>query len=489
MLPSGAGSVAERIEALTDAVMATREMVPVSGLRLGVEPPAGVLHRRDGESQFSQHGARRWSTLGVLRAESEIITWASTETAHRLDPVLVASTLERLELATGRALGPDQAAAVHSLTTGRHQLVTVIGPAGAGKTTMLRGVVDAYRATGQKVIGVALSQNATNVLHDETGATAVNIATWSLTREHARLALQPGDLLVVDEAAMVPTQSLAEICRHAWHAGARVAFVGDPMQLTSPEAGGIITDLIGSESSVQLTDVRRFRNSWEGPASLQLRDGHTRVVAVYDSHERIVGVTADDAGARIVADWFSDRQAGLESVIVADTNADAAELAALAQSVLRDAGVVDVGVVELMDRNLAGIGDVIQARRNDADLIASDGRHVANRDTWRVLSAGPDGVVGERLNGGAATVLFPIRYLAHHAQLAYAGTIHAVQGRTVDTCLPLNLRALALFASLCDLVAETIKLYQLDGLVLPPPNTNFDWAIQTQSVTKCLAEG
>ena len=70
--------------------MATRELVPVSGLRLGIEPPAGVLHRRDGESQFSQHGARRWSTLGVLRAESEIITWASTETAHRLEPVLVA---------------------------------------------------------------------------------------------------------------------------------------------------------------------------------------------------------------------------------------------------------------------------------------------------------------------------------------------------------------------------------------------------------------
>lgn len=466
MLPAADGTVVQRIEALTDAVMATRELVPVSGLRLGVEPPNGVLHRLDGESQFTQHGARRWSTLGVLRAESEIINWSATETPHRLDPVLVASTMERLELATGRTLGPDQAAAVHALTTGRHQLVTVIGPAGAGKTTMLRGVVDAYRAAGQKVIGVALSQNATNVLHDETGAVSVNIATWNLTRQQPGLALQPGDLLVVDEAAMVPTQSLADVCRHAWQAGARVAFVGDPMQLTSPQAGGIVTDLIGSESSVQLADVRRFRNAWEGPASLQLRDGQTRVVAVYDAHDRIIGVTDESAGARIVADWFADRQAGLEPVIVADTNADAGELAALAQAVLRDAGVVDVGVVELMDRNLAGIGDIIQARRNDADLIASDGRHVANRDTWRVLSAGPDGVIGERLNGGAATVVFPLRYLANHAQLAYAGTIHAVQGRTVDTCRALvtpATRSSALYVAMTRGRHANVAYCQTDG--------------------------
>jgi len=434
VLPTSTDGVVARVEALTDRVMADRELVPVSGLRLGVEPPEGVLHRQSGESQFTQHGARRWSTIGVLRAESEIVGWASTETSHRLDPVHVASTIEQLELATGRTLGHDQVAAVQALTTGRHQLVTVIGPAGAGKTTMLRGVVDAYRTAGHKAIGLALSQNATNVLHDETGAVAVNIAAWKLSRDQPSLALHAGDLLVVDEAAMVPTKDLADICRHAWQAGARVAFVGDPMQLTSPEAGGIITDLIGSESSVQLTDVRRFRNAWEGPASLQLRDGNTRVAALYASHDRIIGVTDDSAGARIVADWYADRQAGKESVIVTDTNAEAGELAALAQAVLRDAGDVGAGVVELKDRNLAGVGDIIQARLNASDLIASDGRRVANRDTWRVLSAGPDGVIGQRINGGAATVIFPIRYLANHAQLAYAGTIHAVQGRTVDVC-------------------------------------------------------
>ena len=204
--------------------------------------------------------------------------------------------------------------------------------------------------------------------------------------------------------------------------------------MASPEAGGIITDVIGAASTVQLTDVRRFTTPWEGPASLQLRDGHTHIAGTYDTHQRIIGVTADTANARIVTDWFTDRQAGLDTVIVADTNAEAGELAALAQTLLRDAGLVQAGVVELMYHNLSCIGDIIQTRRNDADLIASDGRRVANRDTWRVLSAGPDGVIAQRANSSAATVEFPLRYLAHHAQLAYAGTIHAVQGRTVDGC-------------------------------------------------------
>lgn len=185
---------------------------------------------------------------------------------------------------------------------------------------------------------------------------------------------------------------------------------------------------------MQLTDVRRFTTPWEGPASLQLRDGHTHIAATYDTHQRIIGVTADTANARIVADWFIDRQVGLDTVIVADTNTEAGELAALAQALLRDSGLVQAGLVELMDHNLAGIGDIIQTRRNDADLIASDGRRVANRDTWQVLSAGPDGVIAQRVNSSPATVEFPLRYLANHAQLAYAGTIHAVQGRTVDTC-------------------------------------------------------
>ena len=427
----GEGTVVERIEALTDAVLASPAMVPLSSLRIGLEPPE-PLRRRSGESQYESHGARQWSTTAVLAAERDIIGWATAHTTHQLDPVSVAAVIEQSELTSGRTLGADQLAAVKALTTSNHQLVTVIGPAGAGKTTMLSTVVDAYRTAGRKVVGLALSQNATNVLRDETGAATANIASWKLDRDSKALALSAGDLLVVDEAAMVPTRDLAGICAYAHQRGARVAFVGDPMQLTSPEAGGIITDLLGADSSVQLTDVRRFRNVWEGPASLALRDADATIVTVYDTHDRIIPVTEDDANATIVADWWDDLRSGRDVVIVADTNSDAAELAALCQVQRQAAGDVGPGMVPLADGNIAGVGDLIQTRLNDRDLIASDGRRVANRDTWTVLNAGPDGVLAQRANGSPATVNIPLGYLDKHAQLAYAGTIHAVQGRTVD---------------------------------------------------------
>jgi len=41
----------------------------------------------------------------------------------------------------------------------------------------------------------------------------------------------------------------------------------------------------------------------------------------------------------------------------------------------------------------------------------------------------------------------------------------------------------AVFAELCEIVSEAVQLYEKDGRTLPPPDSNYDWAIQKQSVT------
>ena len=88
----------------------------------------------------------------------------------------------------------------------------------------------------------------------------------------------------------------------------------------------------------------------------------------------------------------------------------------------------------LADGNQAGIGDLVRARLNTQ--IDAGGRALTNRDTLQVTGfRGPDAEVRRQRPDRTWTAPFrvPRSYLAHSAELAYAGNVHVAQGRTVDT--------------------------------------------------------
>jgi len=81
-----------------------------------------------------------------------------------------------------------------------------------------------------------------------------------------------------------------------------------------------------------------------------------------------------------------------------------------------------------MDGNTAGVGDVVQARENNWRLPTP----VLNRQTFKVTETLDDGALRvEREDGELVTL--PASYVREHVTLAYASTVHAAQGRTVDT--------------------------------------------------------
>ena len=69
-------------------------------------------------------------------------------------------------------------AAVDEIAGGGGRVATIVGPAGAGKTTMLRSVAASYEAAGREVIVLTLSAAAARVVTDETGLAADTIAGW-----------------------------------------------------------------------------------------------------------------------------------------------------------------------------------------------------------------------------------------------------------------------------------------------------------------------
>ena len=106
--------------------------------------------------------------------------------------------------------------------------------------------------------------------------------------------LTPGGVLVVDEASMVDTRTLAHLLAHTRAAGGTLVLVGDPAQLPEVGAGGLFTALARHPDTITLTDNRRQTEAWERRALADLRAGDPdAAVAAYADHGRVHTAPAD----------------------------------------------------------------------------------------------------------------------------------------------------------------------------------------------------
>ncbi|SDQ03330.1 C-terminal helicase domain-containing protein [Thermostaphylospora chromogena] len=146
--------------------------------------------------------------------------------------------------------------------------------------------------------------------------------------------------------------------------------------------------------------------------------------------------------------WLGDHLAGKNTLLLASTTEEARELAGRCRAELVALGLVEAEGVPVRDGQIAGVGDWVMARTNSRYLVDTEGRRVTNRDVL-IIDAWKTGAKGERSAAvvrrdlgpdeqgnrrWSAPYAVPVSYLAEHAELAYASTVHAAQGRTVDTC-------------------------------------------------------
>ena len=107
-----------------------------------------------------------------------------------------------------------------------------MGVAGAGKTTMLRVVAEAFERSGHQVLGTATSGQAARNLGTEAGigeSRTLASLTWRL--DHGQLALSEKTLIVLDEVGMTDDVDLVRLAAHVEAAGAKLVLPGDDRQL------------------------------------------------------------------------------------------------------------------------------------------------------------------------------------------------------------------------------------------------------------------
>src|SRR6266536_5438338 len=203
----------------------------------------------------------------------------------------------------GLVLSDEQAAMVCALVTSGDGVQLVNAKAGSGKTTALRVACDAWHQAGYRVIGAALAARAARQLQQAAAIPADTIARLLGDLDNPTTpGMDPGIVLLVDEAGMVGTRQLARLLAHAQHAGAKVVAVGDIEQLPEIEAGGLFRSLVQRLGAIQLQANQRQSQPWEQQALDLLRGGDAIAAIVrYAEHGRVVlGTRAGRLRPRLV---------------------------------------------------------------------------------------------------------------------------------------------------------------------------------------------
>jgi conjugative relaxase-like TrwC/TraI family protein len=469
-------------------VAITRFCLPLTPPDLTLNPEG--FRRPDGTSAFRRHRTEVFTSPLILAAEDRLLTAARDTTAARAtaperEPGVVGEDRQQIPLAA------DQAAAVHLIATSGRQLDVLVGPAGSGKTTTMRALLQVWENEygPRSVIGLAPSAAAARTLADALGIGCENTAKWihettgnrplerratldqlrsqrhragtaghsesvaridadadagALAEVAQRFQLRQGQLLIVDEASLAGTLVLDELVRQARHAGAKVLLVGDHRQLSAVNAGGAFGLIATDTNATELTSLWRFRHSWEARATQGLRVGDPAAIEAYSANERLHEGPAEVMAADAYRAWAAAIRDGKRALLIAADNSTVAALNDQARADRYTAGQVEAGGVRLHDGTHAGAGDVVVTRANNRQVRTSSGAWVRNGDLWTVIGRSDDGSLTLRRNRDHAeaierdsVVTLDPGYVATHVELGYATTAHRAQGMTVDTAFTL----------------------------------------------------
>jgi hypothetical protein len=253
----------------------------------------------------------------------------------------------------------------------------VVGRAGSGKTHALRACVDAFVASGIPVVGCSVSATAaarleeSTQLRDLTGRSCDTVARLLVELDGPGGGFSPGTVCIVDEASALGTRDLARLLEYLRRAGGALKLVGDPDQLSSVDVGGAFRAIAASQGErlITLNSNHRQQDEDERCAVSDYREGRiAEALARYDAAGKVIrSPTLSASLDAMAADWYADRQAGINAPMIAGPNDLRRKLNRRARALLKADGTL-VGAALTVNGDDFCAGDEIVTRRNDRRL-------------------------------------------------------------------------------------------------------------------------
>ena len=244
-------SVLQGHDILAEALNAGLGTVDLHALKREVHAgSAGLILLEADQVQSISSG--RFATAHGVRLERWSVDFVN-RTKGRWSPLLSG----RVTMADW--LADEQKEAIHFVPCSRDQVMAVRGVAGAGKTTLLRELDAHLSQANKKMLYLAPTAAAVQVLRSEGFADAITIAEYLVRSQEQVPAQWREAVVVVDEAGLSSNIQGARLLELAEAADQRLVFVGDSRQHASVEAGDFlrVLETHSQLSTCELRDIRR----------------------------------------------------------------------------------------------------------------------------------------------------------------------------------------------------------------------------------------
>lgn len=382
----------------------------------------------------------RYSTAEMLEVKASLQATASKLSqaiGHYVSNRNVNAAINRqnklLNVAVGANLSTEQETAIrHCLSP--DQLSVVVGLAGAGKSTMLSAVRDAFQRQGYVVRGAALSGKAADGLESSSGVESRTLASLERSWKKGFSQLTSKDVLVIDEADMIGTRQLHRFITEAQKTGAKIILVGDPEQLQPINAGTPFRDITEQIDSVRLVENHRQRLDWQKQASLDLAEQRTEdAINAYEVNGNVKGYRDNsEAITSLVTDYMADLSVDMNAsrLALAYRRKDVFAINQAIRSVRQSAGELSVETLLQTKHGKRAFApsDRILLTENNHPLGIRNGMlgtvKSVSEDELEILLDANDEKCQRKV------VINPKHYASFDH--GYATTIHKSQGATVD---------------------------------------------------------
>ena len=318
-------------------------------------------------------GKERWNVTTALHIDQERELIRLARSASRdLSAALPVAEIDRAAaafLARNSTIDPAvgqwqaQRAMMTKLGAGG-RLGVAVGVAGAGKSTALAPLVEAWKADGREVFGITLAWRQAADLKSAGITERASVAAFLKRVETGRYMPDRNSVVVVDEVGLLGTRQMLDLVRLQQKTGMQIVMVGDPKQCQSIEAGPVIELLrkaIGEEAIPEILTSIRQKTEREREITNLFRAGRAAEALEMKQHDGTAELVAGGRQAtvqRVASLWHERLEAHRDDpefklTVSAPTNADAREIGAAIRAERRRAGEIgeDAKILDATDRN------------------------------------------------------------------------------------------------------------------------------------------
>ncbi|MEZ8829350.1 MobF family relaxase [Vibrio cyclitrophicus] len=254
--------------------------------------------------------SRQFTTEDVLSCERLMVHDAQTLAKRHTKNIsieLVNDAVTTAQKQLGFSFDEEQKEAIqYTLCSGDFSITQ--GSAGAGKTTLMLAAKLAYEKQELTIKGACIAKKAADNLTQETGIQSYTVASLVTAINSNRHPLNKVDVLVVDEAGLLPSTDLQLLLYEAKVSNCKVILTGEDKQLDAINRGGALRFLSRPEilGTQRIETIRRQRDRWAKQIVVDLRDKRSeRALNTLQQHNCLHWASNNDEAIQaLIRDWY-----------------------------------------------------------------------------------------------------------------------------------------------------------------------------------------